>query len=92
MKNKVLEFIVPSFLAVVLTIALLYVYMVDYPATVVRFIHFAFNTPDFHPNAELVENFIRTNHIRPIAYTCLAVVAFFILLGFITENRGLSSA
>jgi len=91
MKNKVLEFIVPSLLAVILTIALLYVFL-EPPAMVARFIHFTFNTPDFLPNTELVENFIRTNHIRPIAYTCLAVVAFFILLGFITEKTGLSSA
>lgn len=91
MKNKMLEFLVPSLLAVVLTVALCFTAM-ELVDDIDRFMHEMFNTPDFHPNAELVENFIRSNHIRPIAYTCLAVVTFFVLLGFVTEKRGLASA
>lgn len=91
MKNKMLEFLVPNVLAVVLTVALCFIAM-ELVDDIDRFMHEMFNTPNFHSNTELVENFIRSNHIRPIAYTCLAVVAFFVLLGFVTEKRGFASA
>lgn len=53
-----------------------------------------FDVPDIHPviEPELVDEFMRSNHVRLIGYSCLAVVILLIVVGFTTEKKGLSSA
>jgi protein-S-isoprenylcysteine O-methyltransferase Ste14 len=79
-------------LAIVFTVALTFA-TVEAPRALTRFIHENCNVPDLHPviEPELIEDFISSNHVRLIGYSCLALVIVLIIAGFITEKRGLTS-
>lgn len=92
MKNKVLTSVVLTLLAIVFTVALTFV-TIEAPRVLNRFIRENSDVPDIHPviEPELIEEFMRANHVRLIGYSCLAVVILLIVVGFITEKKGLSS-
>ena len=93
MKNKILTSVVLTLLAIVFTVALTFV-TIEAPRVLNGFIRENSDVPDIHPviEPELVEEFMRANHVRLIGYSCLAVVILLIVVGFITEKKGLSSA
>jgi protein-S-isoprenylcysteine O-methyltransferase Ste14 len=81
-----------ALLAVVFTVALTFA-TIELPRALNRFVDAALGIPHFHPVIEpdLIEAFMRSNHVRLIGYSCLAVVVVLILAGFVTERTGLSS-
>lgn len=78
---------------IVLTVALTFA-TIEAPRALNRSIRENFDVPDIHPviEPELVDEFMRSNHVRLIGYSCLAVVILLIVVGFTTEKKGLSSA
>ena len=93
MRNKGLVFVVTALLAVVLTFALAFVAL-DSPPMIARLIRHTFTVPDFDPDFEpdRIAEFMDSSQVRPIGYTCLTIVVLLIVLGFIAEKSGLSSA
>ena len=79
-------------LAVVFTAALTFATL-EAPRVLNRVISENLEVPDLHPviEPELIEEFISRNHVRPIGYACLAVVVFLMVVGLVTERRGLAS-
>lgn len=93
MKNKVLTSVVLTLLAIVFTVTLTFA-TIEAPRVLARIIHQNSDVPDIHPviEPELVDEFMRANHVRLIGYSCLAVVILLIVVGFATEKKDLSSA
>jgi protein-S-isoprenylcysteine O-methyltransferase Ste14 len=91
--NRVLPSIVLILLVIVVTVALTFV-TIEAPRAFTRVIDRNFDVPDIHPVIEpgLVDEFMRSNHVRLIGYTCLTVVILLIVAGFVTDKGGLSSA
>lgn len=87
LSNLVL-FLLAAVFAVALTFA-----TVEAPRMLSRIIRENFDVPNLHPviEPELIEEFMTSNHVRLIGYSCLVVVALLIIVGLITEKRGLSS-
>jgi hypothetical protein len=83
MKNKVLISTALTLLVIVFTVALTFV-TIEAPRVLNRFIRETFDVPDIHPviEPELVEEFMRSNHVSLIGYSCLAVVILLIVVGF----------
>jgi protein-S-isoprenylcysteine O-methyltransferase Ste14 len=92
MKNRALQNVVLTLLAIIFTIALTFA-TIWAPWMLNRFIRENFDIPDIHPiiEPELIEQFMSSNYVRLIGYACLAVVIILIVAGFLTEKRGLSS-
>jgi len=92
MKGKTLHSIVLMLLAIVFTIALTFA-TIEAPRVLSRFIRENIDVPDLHPVIEpgLIELYIDANHVRPIGYTCLAVVIILMIAGLVAEKRGLAS-
>jgi protein-S-isoprenylcysteine O-methyltransferase Ste14 len=91
-KRSKLTDLVLVLLAVVFTVALTFA-TVEAPRVLSRIIRENFNVPDPHPviEPEVIDDFMSTNHVRLIGYSCLAVVVVLIVVGLVTEKRGLSS-
>jgi protein-S-isoprenylcysteine O-methyltransferase Ste14 len=91
MKSK-RSLLILTLLAIVFTVALMFA-TIELPRALNRFVDAALGIPHFHPAMEpdLIEAFMRSNHVRLIGYSCLAVVVVLILAGFVTERSGLSS-
>jgi len=79
-------------LAVVFTVALTFATL-EAPRVLNRVIRENLDVPDIHPVIEpaLIEEFMGRNHVRLIGYTCLAVVIILMVVGLITQRKGLSS-
>jgi len=75
-----------TFLAIVFTLALTFA-TIEVPRAISNMLSAYF--PDFGFQLELIEEFMI--YVRPIGYACLGVVIALIILGFVTERRGLSS-
>ena len=92
MKGKLLHSIVLTLLAIVFTVALTFA-TIEAPRVLSRLIRENFDVPDLHPVIEpdLIEQYMDANHVRPIGYTCLAVVIILMVAGLVAEKRGLSS-
>ncbi len=63
------------------------------PRVLNRVIRENLDVPDLHPviEPELIDEFMSRNHVRAIGYTCLAVVVCLMVVGLVTERRGLAS-
>lgn len=79
-------------LAAVFAVALTFA-SVEAPRVLNRFIRENFDVADLHPviEPELIEQFMSSNHVRLIGYSCLVVVTVLIVVGLLTQERGLSS-
>jgi protein-S-isoprenylcysteine O-methyltransferase Ste14 len=79
-------------LAAVFAVALTFA-TVEAPRVLNRFVRENFDVPDLHPviEPELIEQFMSSNHVRLVGYSCLVVVAVLIVVGLFSEKRGLSS-
>jgi protein-S-isoprenylcysteine O-methyltransferase Ste14 len=79
-------------LAVVFTVALTFA-TIELPRALNRVVDAALGIPHYHPAIEpdLIEAFMRSNHVRAIGYACLVVVGLLIVVGFVVEKRGASS-
>ena len=92
MKGRLLHSVVLTLLAIVFTVALTFA-TIEAPRVLNRLIRVNFDVPDLHPVIEpdLIEQYMDANHVRPIGYTCLAVVIILMVVGLVAEKRGLSS-
>jgi len=79
-----IAFLVP--LSVVFTVALTFATL-ELPRIVNNFLRPVF--PDIYWEPESIEALMR--YARPVGYACLALVVALILVGFLTERRGLAS-
>ncbi len=63
------------------------------PRVLNRVIRENLDVPDLHPviEPELIDEFMSRNHIRSIGYTCLAVVAFLMVVGLVTKRKRLAT-
>jgi protein-S-isoprenylcysteine O-methyltransferase Ste14 len=79
-------------MAAVFAVALTFA-TVEAPRVLSRLIRENLDVPDLHPviEPELIEQFMSSNHVRLIGYSCLVVVTVLIVVGLFTEKRGLSS-
>lgn len=84
--------LVLTLLAIVFTVALTFA-TIELPRALNRFVDATLGIPRFHTAIEpdLIEAFMRSNHIRAIGYASLAVVGLLIVVGFVVEKRGISS-
>lgn len=84
--------IVLAFLAILVAIALTWA-SIELPRLANAFLHDAFEFPGFDSGREpeAAESFIRSNHIRLIGYTSLALVVLLILVGFVAGRGGMAS-
>ncbi len=78
-------------LAVVFTVALTFATL-ELPRVLNRIIRENWDVPDIHPviDPALIQEFMSRNHVRLVGYTCLAVVIILMVVGRITQRRGLS--
>jgi len=81
-----------TLLAIVFTVALTFA-TIELPSVLNRIVDAALGIPHFHTAIEpdLIEQFMRSNHIRAIGYASLAVVGLLIVAGFVVEKRDISS-
>jgi protein-S-isoprenylcysteine O-methyltransferase Ste14 len=80
-----------ALLAVVFTVALTFATL-EAPRVLNRVIRENLDVPDLHPfiEPELIEEFMSRNHVRLVGYTSLAVVVILMVVGLVTERRGLA--
>jgi len=93
MRIKIQTSVALVFLAIVLTMALVTMAL-DSSSVFGQLIREfeIFNMPDPGLHAERIQEFMRAYHVRPIGYSCLALVILLIVLGFVTGKSRLSSA
>ena len=91
MKSKT-TVLVLTLLALTFTVALTFA-TIELPRVLNRVVSVVLKVPRFHPAIEpdLIEAFMRSNHVRAIGYASLAVVALCIVVGFLIEKRGAST-
>jgi protein-S-isoprenylcysteine O-methyltransferase Ste14 len=79
-------------LAVVFTVALTFATL-EAPRVLNRVIRENLDVPDLHPviEPELIDEFMSRNHVRAIGYACLAVVVFLMVVGLVTDRKGLAT-
>ena len=84
--------LVLTLLAILFTVALTFATMA-LPRALNRLVDAALGIPHFHTAIEpdLIEQFMRSNHVRAIGYASLAVVGLLIIVGLVVERRGVSS-
>jgi protein-S-isoprenylcysteine O-methyltransferase Ste14 len=92
MKNRILNNVFLTLLAIIFTVALTFA-TIFAPWMLNRFIRENFDIPDLHPviEPELIEQFMSSNHVRLIGGLCLAAVILLIVVGVVTEKSGLTS-
>jgi protein-S-isoprenylcysteine O-methyltransferase Ste14 len=91
MKDKTTALVL-TLLAIVFTVALTFA-TIELPRALNRLVDAALGIPHFHTAIEpdLIEAFMRSNHVRAIGYASLVVVGLLIVAGFVVEKRGISS-
>ncbi len=96
MKIKLSHGLLLTLLALIFTIGLTFT-SVELPRLVDSFVSQKFNFPDIGTGSGAGSEFktdlyLEHYHLRPIGYCCFALIIIFIVVGFITEKSGLSSA
>ncbi|NQT27333.1 hypothetical protein HQ585_18410 [candidate division KSB1 bacterium] len=91
MKKNLVSVLLLSLFALIFTIALTYA-AIELPNLPSSFLIDQFEFPGFDSGRQIVETeaYIQSNQLRWIGYGSLAIVLVLIIVGFVTEKRGLS--